>query len=146
MTNNIVEVTQDTFNTVLISMLKGATEAGKEIYVGSKETVVKAIDFAQEQSPLIVKEFLSWQMANSILHIIACVLGLIIFGFLWKKLFKLMMADEDGSDPWVFFLVFCTVLLLIISYNFFGHISDLVKLYIAPRIYLIEWVTSQIKK
>ncbi len=53
-TNNIP---QETINAVLIDILKGAKDASSEIYGASKTGIVKAVEFAQEQSPMVVQEF-----------------------------------------------------------------------------------------
>lgn len=50
---------QETINSVVIDILKGVKETGSEIYGVTKEGLIKAVDFAQEQVPLVIQEFLT---------------------------------------------------------------------------------------
>ena len=106
MTNNIP---QETINNVLVNILRGAQDASSEIYGASKVGIIKAVDFASEQAPLVIQEFLAWKSAEAIFNIVF--LSAFLIG-------KVLIKNTE----------------------------QLIKIKVAPRVYVIEWVSSQVKK
>ncbi len=142
-TNNIP---QETINTIFIDILRGSKEAGSEIYGASKAAIIKAVDFAQEQAPIVVQEFLSWKYAQSILWILLSVIGLIILGFLIKKCISKEWMTETS---WISLVgaIFGTVFFLMLLFiQTVPNVEQLIKIKVAPRVYMIEWASDQLKK
>ena len=160
-TNNIPSATQETFNSVFLDMIKGARGAGHDVFAGGKlvasdvygagkATIVKAVDFAQEQAPLVVQEFLTWRFSQAIITLVFSLLILLAFGWLVKKSIDFVRQAPDDVDHF-----FCGVLGTIIAGAIFlvvminatvPAVETIVKVKVAPRIYLIEWTTDQIKE
>tara|TARA_R110000868_G_scaffold222915_1_gene474739 strand:+ start:427 stop:855 length:429 start_codon:yes stop_codon:yes gene_type:complete len=138
-TNNIP---QETINSVLIDILKGAKDAGSEIYGASKTGIVKAVEFAQEQSPMVVQEFLMWKFAQSVILVIFGVIALGVLGYLFKKCVDLFRESEGLSMIPGFFCVLMIV--LVCCKNVVPNIEQMVKVKIAPRVFMIEWVSNQV--
>lgn len=147
MTNNITDITknipQETINSVLVDILKGAKDAGHEIYGASKIGIVKAVDFAQEQAPLVVQEFLAWNFAQATIWTIITVIGLIISGFFIKKCWDWIDDSDGGSIVGIFIGLFVFVMFTLTG--LVPNVEKMVKVKVAPRVYIIEWVSGQIK-
>ena len=138
-TNNIP---QETVNSVLIDILKGAKDAGSEIYGASKTGIVKAVEFAQEQSPMVVQEFLMWKFAQSVIWVIVGVIALGVLSYLFKKCVDWFSESEGVSIiPGSFFVL---MIVLVCCMTVVPNIEQMVKVKVAPRVFMIEWVSSQV--
>jgi len=143
MTNNIP---QETINNVLVNILRGAQDASSEIYGASKVGIIKAVDFASEQAPLVIQEFLAWKSAEAIFNIVIVSIALcFVFKFM-KWSFK---ALKSGKPDISFALCFMSSVFLsafLIGNVLIKNTEQLIKIKVAPRVYVIEWVSSQVKK
>lgn len=142
MTNNIP---QETINTLLVDILTGAKEASSEIYGASKISVIKAIDFAQEQSPLVVQEFLAWKFAQATIFTATTVIALIVITFLIKKCFSDKWVEKTEGASNMFGLFGIILWMVIVSCKLAPNVEQMVKIKAAPRVYVIEWVSDLIK-
>lgn len=142
-TNNIP---QETINAVLIDILKGAKDASSEIYGASKTGIVKAVEFAQEQSPMVVQEFLVWKFAQSVIWVIVGVIAIGVLGFLIKKcVSKLKNSKSDEDQIYVLPIIISVVLSVVICFaNIVPNVEQIVKVKVAPRVFMIEWVSNQV--
>lgn len=140
MTNN-----QETINTILIDVLKGVKETGSELYAAGKAGVAQAVDFALQQAPLVVQEFLSWKMSEAIINLIFFGIGTVIMlfclGFLLKKGKK--NIENDAIVPIFFGTAFTVIVLIALLNNIKKDIQTVVKIKLAPRVYIIEYVTKK---
>lgn len=146
--NNITNnIPQETINTVLIDILKGAKDASSEIYGASKAGIVKAVDFAQEQAPMVVQEFLTWKFAHSVIWTIVGVIALIALVVAFLKFKKLARDSDSGGDIIGFFgMVGCVIAFLCVcGSNVIPNVEQMVKVKVAPRVYIIEWVSDQVQ-
>lgn len=145
MTNNIP---QETINNVLVNILRGAQDASSEIYGASKVGIIKAVDFASEQAPLVIQEFLAWKSAEAIFNIVIVSIALcFVFKFM-KWSFKALKSGEDPDSPVGFMGLVASVFLsvFLIGNVLIKNTEQLIKIKVAPRVYVIEWVSSQVKK
>ena len=140
MTNN-----QETINTILIDVLKGVKETGSELYAAGKAGVAQAVDFALQQAPLVVQEFLSWKMGEAIINLmffgVATFIMLFCLVFLLKKAKK--NIENDAIVPIFFGTCFTVVILIFLFGNIKNDIQTIVKIKLAPRVYIIEYVTKK---
>lgn len=145
MTNNIP---QEALNNILIDILKGAKEASGEIYGASKTGIVKAVDFATEQAPLVVQEFLAWKSAEAIFNIVIVSIALFFMYKLIQWGFKAAKSCEEPDGVMgVMSLGFGIILsIVLITKGLVGNAEQLIKIKVAPRVYIIEWMSNQIKK
>lgn len=140
-TNNIP---QETINAVLIDILKGAKDASSEIYGASKTGIVKAVEFAQEQSPMVVQEFLVWKFAQSVIWVIVGVIAIGALGFLIKKCVSKISKSDEG-EIYLFPIVISIVISVVICFaNIVPNVEQIVKVKVAPRVFMIEWVSNQV--
>jgi len=142
-TNNIP---QETINAVLIDILKGAKDASSEIYGASKTGIVKAVEFAQEQSPMVVQEFLLWKFAQSVIWVIVGVIAIGVLGFLIKKcVSKLKNSKSDEDEIYVLPIIISVIISVVICFvNIVPNVEQIVKVKVAPRVFMIEWVSDQV--
>ena len=137
--------TQETVNTILIDVLKGVKETGSELYAAGKTGVAQAVDFALQQTPLVVQEFLSWKMSEAIINLIFFGIGTVIMlfclVFLLKKAKK--NIENDAIVPIFFGTLFTVITLIALLNNIKKDIQTIVKIKLAPRVYIIEYVTGK---
>ncbi len=115
-----------------------------------EEGVTKAVDFAKEQTPLVVAEFLTWRAwmhgMKWGIWALTFVVSASFFPYTWKN------AKYDDSDFWGNLASFFnTVNWVTLIAGFVGsliqldHLFSLVQIWVAPRVYLIEEVSKMIK-
>lgn len=140
---------QETINSVVIDILKGVKETGTEIYGVTKEGLVKAVDFAQEQVPLVIQEFLTWKFYEALIELVCSfgILGL-IGGFVYM-VFRHTKNIKDDFDRWALrtvIFVFSGIFIVPIStrsINLRQPINTMVQIKVAPRVYMIEYVADK---
>ena len=138
--------TQETINTILLDVLKGAKEVGSEIYSAGKAGLIQAVDFAMQQAPLVVQEFLSWKMSEAIINLIffgaAFVIAFCFFVFLIKKANKYIHSEAIVAIG--LGMVGTLVIMISLLFNFIKpDIQTIMKIKLAPRVYIIEYVTGK---
>ena len=137
--------TQETVNTILIDVLKGVKETGSELYAAGKTGVAQAVDFALQQAPLVVQEFLSWKMSEAIINLIFLGTGALIlfcfFIFLVKKANKYIHSEAIVAIG--FGMVGTLVAMIFLLINIKNDIQTIAKIKLAPRVYIIEYVTGK---
>jgi len=140
--------TQETINSILIDVLKGVKDAGSEMYATSKVGLAKAVDFAVEQAPIVVQEFLSWKMGeaifNVILYTIATIILFCIARFLFKKIKNTKIDYPEEIVPISLAFMFSAVMLCLITFlHIKPNIETIIKIKLAPRVYILEYVTKK---
>ena len=140
--------TQDTVNSILIDVLKGVKDAGSEMYATSKVGLAKAVDFAVEQAPIVVQEFLSWKMGeaifNVVLYTIATIILFCIARFLFKKIKNTDINYPEEIVPLGLGLMFSAVMFCLITFlHIKPNIETIIKIKLAPRVYILEYVTKK---
>ena len=141
MTNN-----QETINTILIDVLKGVKETGSELYAVGKAGVAQAVDFALQQAPLVVQEFLSWKMGEAIFNCIFFSIAIIILLsiIVWaKKKIKKLHSYDDDIVFYSMIITFCIVFTVGLTIPIKNNIETIIKIKLAPRVYIIEYVTKK---
>lgn len=139
-------IPQETVNTILIEMLRGAKDASSEIYSASKVGIVKAVDFAQEQSPLVVREFLAWRFSQAIIYLVAGVVVLALLGALVKKCLSKEWVEESDGISVVGVIFGIGIFVLVLGKCIIPNVETIVQIKVAPRVYVIEWVAEQVQK
>lgn len=107
--------------------------------------VDKAVDFVMEQTPLLVQEVLHWYFAY---YLIMFILGFVVVGALayltyrtnkWIKSKK----DDDYMVAWLPIGVINLIGIVVACDSLFN--LTWLKIYIAPRLWLIEYTTQLVK-
>jgi hypothetical protein len=140
--------TQETVNSILIDVLKGVKDAGSEMYATSKVGLAKAVDFAVEQAPIVVQEFLSWKMGEAIfnvaLYTIAAIVLFCITRFFFKKIKDTNINYPEEILPLGLGFMFCTAMFCLVAIlHIKPNIETIIKIKLAPRVYILEYVTKK---
>jgi hypothetical protein len=112
-------------------------------------------DFVQTEAPELVREILRWVGCLSFAGFICCVVGIVICLVLAKRLWIASVALEnktnseasDGDGRWVG-LRFCNLLFIVPVTVLFMRVwcqLDWLKILIAPRVFLLEYISNLIK-
>ena len=115
------------------------------------DRLAKAEDFVIEQAPLVIQELLTWNFVISLLwHIVGWVLLSTIFLYS-KKLWE-FRGEEELESKGTAQEGFATVLTIIVyvAHVFFSSLFifsnlDWLKIWIAPRVWLIEYAAELAK-
>ncbi|RTK98591.1 MAG: hypothetical protein EKK57_11375 [Proteobacteria bacterium] len=140
----LTPTTQETLNSVLIDMLKGVKTEGANIYTASKTALIKAVDFANEQAPQVVYEFLKWKMMEAIVYLVVGVVAIVIIGYVTYKFVKWMKKRNDYSPSPALIIPFFLLPTIIFS-CIIPKTLNVIKISVAPRVYLIEYAADLYK-
>ena len=116
-----------------------------------ESTASKIGDFATEQIPLFITEYLTWKFweaafSASLYLIVLAVAG--VYLAYWKKIWAWTMKEFDVSDGISLApaLLSAAALSLLIIFKFpYDEIKDMIQINIAPKIYLLEKASELIK-
>lgn len=150
---------QATLNDVVIDILRGAKSAGSEVYQASKSAVVASVDFAKQQVPDVVEQFLKWKITERVVYIIG---WLIVAFFLyvaskkataWTDKYRIEKPDSlhgyygqitEYEVGMAFKWVARIAAIAIVTFNIWFNGMTISKIVIAPKVYLIEYVVDTI--
>lgn len=95
--------------------------------------------FAKEQVPLVLKEYIYWGIASSAVWLLPFLVMLYFSFRVWRWAIR-ELEESDGTTvlPAV---VYSIIMIAGLIYN----LLDLAKAVVAPRVYLIEQLTSMLK-
>ncbi len=149
------QVVQTNLNQVLIEVLAGVKDAGKEVYAASKSAITKSVDFVVEQAPDVVHQFMLWKITE---HILDITKWLIVVFFLWFMAYKMhkAMKEEEEKHPstdWfdehsipmpLLKWAIITFSVLVIYIGVIDNSKWLGKAVFAPKVYVLEYALEKI--
>lgn len=117
-----------------------------------ESTASKIGDFATEQIPPFITEYLTWKFweaafSASLYLILVAVAG--VYLAYWKKLWAWNVKHFDRTDGISLLPVAlsATLLTLMLFFNFpYDEIKDMIQINIAPKVYLLEKASEIIKQ
>ena len=111
-----------------------------------EETAKTAEAFAVEQTPLYIQELLAWNFWYSLILFFIGFLSIAIQSFLIKKMIKWHREGdrEDQEFCIIFGIITSIVGFLVLPLAFFLNNLDWLKITVAPRVWLVEYVSSQL--
>lgn len=126
--NKIATSSSDVLNAYLIDAL---TKTGN--------TIDKSVDMVMEQTPALVSETLHWYFTYNLMLCIASII-IIIFAYIGLRKVN-MMFDEFADKSMVLFTIsLCASIAFAFTFNI-----QWLKIYIAPRLWLIEYTMHLMK-
>ncbi|CAM8500719.1 hypothetical protein [Enterobacter asburiae] len=123
-------------NKILVELLQKASNG-----------IDSAVSFSQAQIPDVVHQLLLWNSASSALFQVFC---LVFLGFYaWSSVRALNKLnngplDDIGDGLCVVWMVFGGIASLILFIGFWMNF-DWLKIWLAPKLYLIEYAASLVK-
>jgi hypothetical protein len=128
---------------ILLGTLEKAQEVGADIYDATKDGLAKAVDFAQEQVPALIKELLVWEFWYHAIHAVLWLLAFILLVYLFRKVWKYMDKLEEFGCMGV--IVIPCVAIGILLGGLVPNITTCVKIKTAPRLFLIEYCADLVQ-
>lgn len=120
----------------LVDTINKASVVGGEIYDGAKAVTEKSVDFAMQQIPDVVHQLLLWNMTSAIIWCLVSVIIIIISLIITKKCW-----ESTGGEICILTAFPIGILTAVFLYN----LMKAVKIYIAPKLYLLEYVANLVK-
>lgn len=112
-----------------------------------ESTITQASDFAIEQTPLVVQEYLSWIFWSNIFLFALNIIIIIFCIFLMFKL-RFVMAKNMDTDIAVGFQILCFIMSsvgIILGFIFSAvSLYYAIKVAVAPRVVLLEKISELI--
>jgi len=117
------------------------------------EVLKQGKQLAEEEIPLIIQEFLTWELVSSIMWVVIGVILFLIGRYLphmWlndgreydldEKFFSRYCSRNDSGVilAYMLFILLTFISFIMVLVNLFNAI----KIIIAPRVYLIEWASD----
>lgn len=147
-------------NQIMIEILTGVKSEGGKIYAGTKEALGQAYETVKKETPEVIREFMLWRIIHHGVWI-AVFTALACIAFYWSRRFKKFAADcpppveidsyynrydDHGKQAYTvlrYVLVVATSLLLLIGTTI--NLYPMLKIYAAPRVYIIEYVVNTLQ-
>jgi len=124
----------------LSTLINGATEKG-----------TKLVDFLYEQAPEVIAQLLLWHGVESFIMFTSCLLLVVIGAFVNIKLvnkYKNSCGENWSSDEgfWWLSILTSAVIQFIVLITAFSNTNLIwLKIWIAPKVYLLEYVANLTK-
>jgi hypothetical protein len=106
------------------------------------ELLQSAKDFTLEQAPDVLRQLVAYERAITIFYVASCLLGAIALAFGTKQLLR---HGDDLGDAAGAALLFLLVGELVVVIMFFHNVSDFLKVWVAPKVFLIEYFAHLVK-
>lgn len=117
----------------------------------------KGTDFVVEQTPLVVQEYLTWSLWESVILsvflIIPIFVGWVVYHYWWKAAKEWDLPSYScGFDQGtrtvsrVVAIVINWAATIILSINSIMYVLQAVKIWLAPRVFLIEQLAQFVKQ
>lgn len=122
----------------IVSILMSGKNVGGELYDASKSAIVSGIDLVKTQAPELVTEFIKWKFTEAIVRIVFGIALLIVGGYIIKRMYNsydVPLVIVAGIFP-------TTIGVLVVGFN----IMTAIQIWVAPKVYLIEYVVSSIRR
>lgn len=115
----------------LLSLMK---ESGQMV----KDGIQQGAAFAKDQIPLVIQEKLHFTLAIDIVWALMW-LSILIAGWVFiRKVMRPSLSPRDAGVDWCFGGILTGVSLIAIMMN----VYEIVKVYTAPRLFIIDWITQ----
>ncbi|WP_234262273.1 hypothetical protein [Klebsiella aerogenes] len=103
-----------------------------------------AVSFSQAQLPDVVEQLMHWKMASYSLQILTCLLIIVAMVFLFKKSCK-WFKDYKKEGFGILGMIASPIVSAPCAIIFFISTGNLIQLWIAPKIWLIEYAACLVK-
>lgn len=154
-TNSVMGKTMSALDTALASALTKASDSSGKIWDFSATAIGKAVDTVQQETPLVIEEFLTWKFIAAATPLLGWILFYICLGWVFfatRKWTRSKDYDPDECDGFYgvlgFFGRFIPILVIVITFAcaWVPRFTEMAKIRFAPRVYLIEYVVETFKK
>lgn len=117
-----------------------------EIITKASQTVSDGISFLSAELPEVARQVLTYNLYSSVVYFVLSLIGFLITIKLYLKFLKVRDKDDYSADEK---LVFASLWGFLFGIIFLGillcEVSTIIKIVMAPKLFLIEWTTSILK-
>jgi len=111
------------------------------------QKVTGGIDFAIDQAPDVIQQLIAFKTFEYLFY---CLIGVLLLFVVVKCILyikkKANKCDEYiDYDPFAPVLIISLVILAVVDFVFLSCIVDLLKITIAPKVWLIEYAATLVK-
>jgi hypothetical protein len=121
---------------------QGLKDAAEQALVSLIQSVADAASFLKGEIPIAVRELLTYYTALYVLYVVCAVVLATGIGLAIRKISRL--EDWDTDDKVFACGIICIVPAIGVVW-LSSHVIDLLKITLAPRIWLIEYAASLVK-
>lgn len=122
------------------------TEQLKPVVDWLKAALDTSGQFVQEQSPLVVQEYIAYVRATSTLYVVFGVLIIVVAALLMRTVLRYLRSGEETSEATdavhVVLGVIAIVLFIAGPVAVVNHTDDCLKAWCAPRVLILEKVSD----
>lgn len=123
----------DQANKILVELLQKAANG-----------IDGAMSFSQAQIPDVIHQLLVWNTVSSLMFQLIAILTVMGFLLTVKKAWE-AAEGYSGADFFAFLYITCGTLASVIMFVGFWFNFDWLKIWLAPKLYLLEYAASLIK-
>lgn len=107
--------------------------------------VDQAVDFSRAQLPDVIEQLMKWKMASYSLTILTCAVLMLVMFIFFKKAYEWHEGYEKESAGFfgMLFSAFVFLASLVVLLATAGH---LIQLWMAPKVWLIEYAAQLVGK
>ena len=124
-------------------LIEKITKSSEKLLEFIEKAGESTIEFTKEQTPLLIKEILDWGFYNSLFHASLNLLVFLSFIIIFMKTYKYWFKEENNeyAPGFVIPFIYCTPGIICFFVGV-AHLSILIKIQIAPRLYLLETIKT----
>lgn len=105
----------------------------------------EAKDFSMQQIPIVAKEILSYNLMMNLIGVGLGALFVLVGIVLFIKINKTLQASNEALNDWFGLYVIPFALGLIGSLIIHAYLPTALQIYLAPRVYLLEYMSHLLK-
>jgi hypothetical protein len=112
-----------------------------------EQGMTKAYEVGKVEVPLVVQEYLTYNMYIAVLNLVVCLIILVMTEFFIKFLIKYCTKNDGDEVPVIIGISIAVLpcLLLITLYNACTNLDTIIKIKVAPRVYAIQAIKDIVK-
>lgn len=118
-----------------------------ETIVSSKKAVVESVEWALKQAPDICDQYLRYEMISSTINAaILTIIGIalvVCFVKFWR--FSKSLNEYDQTPSRIVASFVAAGLMTLVSFGWQNNVHRVIKIHVAPKVYLVEFATKLIK-
>lgn len=103
-------------------------------------------DFVLQQAPMVVQEKITWGRATETLWAVAAFLVFAVSVYLamkaWRWVFSIPADEQDGHAVAG---IFASIPAVCLFFVFMSQLETALQVWLAPRLYIIDWVVGLVK-
>lgn len=113
--------------------------------VSLRETGQSASNFAIEQAPLTVREYITWQRTEATVWVIGALIVIVVACAIFRRALRRPMDAEGYTGVALLIMAPSGACVLAGITVFCANLSWLLQAWMAPRVLVLQWIASLLK-